>query len=254
MTFLRRVYLFFAIFFCPTDAVNANEVLKMTASNSTQLQEVFFGGQPWVVLCTFGGQISGTTQDWEQFKLLKKRMPSVGAGLLDCDARLPSGKTAIARFKLTRKISPMLLLCANGKRPVQLRAQEFSDVSTSKKSKKGQKDKSKAAKTPLSVGTLVKNVRRLSKAGVYVINQDVTFRTRCLKQRMCALVIHSDKLSSSNQNVLQTLIQKHRNVSFVTLDHNEFVLQPDMYPSPSPRLAKPVLYEHGRPSRICVHV
>ena len=94
----------------------------------------------------------------------------------------------------------------------------------------------------LDAAVLVKNTRRLIKRGqgVYIITSDITFRSRCLKQRVCALVLHHAKLSSAEQAVLQEVMAAHRNISWVTLDYKEFMLQPD--PTTPPRLAKLVIY------------
>ena len=49
---------------------------------------------------------------------------TVQSAVLDCDARLPSGKSTIARFGL-RRTRPLLIFCDKGETPSQLPNSEF---------------------------------------------------------------------------------------------------------------------------------
>lgn len=77
------------------------QVRPIKTSDSTALKKVFFSGEPWLVECLSNRSSSGSASS-----LMEEAAPKLGSGIsaavMNCDAVLPSGKTTLERFKLTR--------------------------------------------------------------------------------------------------------------------------------------------------------
>ena len=88
--------------------------------DSPSLQEVFSGGEPWLVWCndsTDGEDVSAIHSIVDQ--AAPALMGVAKVGILDCSAELPSGKTTYKKLGLDES-SPTLFFTANGGKPRQL--------------------------------------------------------------------------------------------------------------------------------------
>jgi hypothetical protein len=179
-------------------------VERLEANDTTRLATAFFSGEPWLIYCE--KQLSSESIQFAKFRKASKRLRSVNFGVLDCSAKLPSGKSTIGKFKLDGKKKPVLLLCANGEKPLQLSKGDYS-------SKKGS--------TTINVTTLVDSVRTKMKPRVYAVTQRSTLRKRCFSKRACGIVLHQRQISGVDGRIVHELMMMHRNVSFVTIDTSQ---------------------------------
>ena len=94
-----------------TNAKGQVQILSVT--NATQLKEVFFSGDPWIVQCATEADVAAAAVDQglglhEVLELALNalhRVPS-RVGLLDCGRALPSGKSTLDRFKFDAAVVP----------------------------------------------------------------------------------------------------------------------------------------------------
>ena len=108
-----------------TNAKGQVQILSVT--NATQLKEVFFSGDPWIVQCATEADVAAAAVDQglglhEVLELALNalhRVPS-RVGLLDCGRALPSGKSTLDRFKFDAAVVPTIFFVANGRSPAQI--------------------------------------------------------------------------------------------------------------------------------------
>ena len=74
----------------------APKSVRISTNDAAMLKGVFLSGQPWLVECT-----TGQPSDI-MYKAESKLKAPLFPALLDCNAKLPSGKSTIERFGLDR--------------------------------------------------------------------------------------------------------------------------------------------------------
>ena len=72
----------------------ASQSVRLSVNDEAAMKSVFMSGQPWLVECTTGGPSDVL------YKAESKLKGKVQTAVLDCGAKLKSGKTVIQRFKL----------------------------------------------------------------------------------------------------------------------------------------------------------
>eukprot|EP00038_Savillea_parva_P016814 m.18259 g.18259 ORF g.18259 m.18259 type:complete len:472 (-) comp3578_c0_seq2:153-1568(-) len=84
-----------------------------------QLKHMFFGGDPWLFVCTTK---NGSPLALDKFTQASYDLQPLGVTVatIRCGGTLPSGKKLMDRFNLTPPIKKAAFLCANGKKCVQL--------------------------------------------------------------------------------------------------------------------------------------
>ena len=106
--------------------------VRLSVDDPAKLKEVFFGGKPYLVLCNDGEQavhsifteVSRSVSYSREFK----------TAILDCNQKLPSGKTTLERFKIKalpkKSKKHLALVFYNGnKKPKQVPLNYLSDTS-----------------------------------------------------------------------------------------------------------------------------
>ena len=79
-----------------------------------RLKDVFFGREPWLVLCDTNGTVDSV------FEAVSRRDKGVKFGVLDCAAQLPSKKSTFERLKLNQNAgNPVLFFSGFGRDPKQ---------------------------------------------------------------------------------------------------------------------------------------
>jgi hypothetical protein len=187
------------------DDVEIETMERLDPSDSARLASAFFSGEPWLIYCE--KKLAAESSQFVKFQKASKRLRSVNFAVLDCSAKLPSGKTTLKKFKIDGKTKPVLIFCANGDKPVRLAKGDFS-------SKKGS--------TKINVTTLVDAVRTKIKPRVYAVTQKSTLQKRCFSKRACGMVLHQRAINGVDGRIVHELMMMHRNVSFVTIDTAQY--------------------------------
>jgi hypothetical protein len=176
---------------------------KLSVDNIKQLKDVFFSGQPWLVLCNDGAtavhsvfrEVADTVRYSRDFR----------TGILDCNAKLPSGKSTLEKFKMSKaakKTSHVALVFVNGAKPHLVPSTYIGD---------------KAVKEGLLAYTKDKVKLTYGK-----ITNDVSFQ-RCVKKKNGAVVLAvNGTLSDQNKHVLASLMTRHRLLRFCTVNVRKY--------------------------------
>ena len=78
------------------------------------LKDVFFGRDPWLILC---GSPSDNVDS--VFEGTSRKLKGIKFGVLDCSEPLPSKKTTLERLKLSQNGGPVLFFTGYGRDPKQ---------------------------------------------------------------------------------------------------------------------------------------
>jgi hypothetical protein len=94
-------------------------VTTIGTNETEQLKEIFFSGQPWLIQCVGPGISLDSSFVAAAPHLAANTYPysPVKTAALPCGDKLPSGKTIYDRFKLDRRLQPLVALFANGDKP-----------------------------------------------------------------------------------------------------------------------------------------
>eukprot|EP00750_Incisomonas_marina_P028428 INCI6714.1.p1 GENE.INCI6714.1~~INCI6714.1.p1 ORF type:complete len:327 (-),score=64.33 INCI6714.1:547-1527(-) len=175
-------------------------VVEIDVTDKKLLKEVFYGGEPWAVLC------EETANDKERGffdKAARKlRDKQIKSGTMNCKDLLPTGENARKRFKLKKSTGdPMIILAANGRKPRQV---------------------PKSALQELSVKTFTDYVRRKSQAAFYgPITKKNDWASRCLKSKAC-VTVYSPKDFSHELRYLHKLALMNRDIQFVYMNSSQY--------------------------------
>lgn len=181
-------------------------VVELSSSHHEKLREVFLESDPWVVLCAADDE-----SIHPNFESAARRLKEVTkSGVIDCDKKLPSGKTVWKRFQLKRpKIKkknktrrPVVLIFANSRTP------RVVPVSNSG-----------------STSKLVKYIRGAVQVKHFSLSRNREFKSKCISQRHCALIAHKEKLSNEQKILIKDLMMKHRSIQFVSLNTSRYSLK-----------------------------
>ena len=108
------------------DLLSSASYVNLTPSNTQEMQDVFFSGDPWLVLCR--GKKDGTPAPafFKSMSLVSSTAGWINFGVMDCEKPFASGKDVYERFNLTRAPVPSspkaqktlaMFYVANGKPP-----------------------------------------------------------------------------------------------------------------------------------------
>jgi len=185
---------------------SGNPLTYIDASNEAQLRSVFFSGEVWAVACA--DKAGGPPDSWESVAArLKESTDTLKFGVLDCTAKLPSGRTILQRWKLNGRDVPTIFV-ANG---VQV-----SQVSAS------------AARS--SEYDLVREIRLAAIRRPVTLVSTLSFQEKCLAKPRCLLVLQGGvELEPSFAKTLDALMGVYANkpdypVSFAMLDASDWKL------------------------------
>ena len=105
----------------------SKHVTYLSVSRMDQLKEVMFGDDAWTVLCTNETTIDRPIPKY--FEASAKRLDGqTKFGVLDCGAKLPSGKTTYQKLKLRRDVDPVLFLAVGEEKPRQIPAKRANTM------------------------------------------------------------------------------------------------------------------------------
>lgn len=157
--------------------------VRLSTDDAATLKGVFLSGQPWLVECT-----AGSPSD-VMYKAEAKLKAPLRPALLDCDRKLPSGKTTVERFGLKPPHQgPFILAIANLEKPVVAPRNVVEDPTT-----------------------LAKWAQAATKPRVLAMSSSSQLETSCLKKRWCVLVLAAgSRLGDVERKALSTMSQSER--------------------------------------------
>lgn len=187
------------------DFLSGTGIVPIDVKDSAKLKTVLFSGDPWLIYC-----VNNETVNQRIPKVLEDstsdlwRNLGVRTGVLRCWDTLESGRSVAQRFKL--KLSPPLTFAiANGDKP---RLVDLIGVSKTEQ--------------------LEKKVKPVLKTQVELINNVKKWPSLCTGRRTCVVVGHKNNAQKDTaMNLLRPLVDKHRNIKFVTVDTTVFQLKLD---------------------------
>lgn len=209
------------VLFSAVMAVGASQLEVISASNTTQLRDIFFSGKPWVVLCespeTTQAVMESRLSDAIEFVRRSGEEKIISAGVVDCKQPLPSKnvyvtnagkkitKNIIQKYRLDDLVYPLAMTVANGGFPQQIEAKTF--------------------KTSLRLASHVAQKVKLSVTALTGSsgNSD-KLKTSCLNRISCALVLSNATLTKSQKRQLNTLKNEFRATTFVYVNASSHVL------------------------------
>ena len=189
--------------------------------DGAQLREVFFSGNPWLVMCAPYPGYPGN----EVFESLAGNAwtrKTYRAGMIDCNAKLPSsGKTVVERFRLNYQKgynrNALAFWVANGGKPKVVPAKMLLPPQSSKKKKEAVDVSARAVALDEYVAKKV--AVRYGKA-----TNAASLRKGCLNKAKSAVVLSEGEPSAGTMAVLERLVSSHRTVRFCLVDHSKYKL------------------------------
>ena len=191
-------------------------VEKLDATKADDLKAVFFSGEPWLVQCGSKADLASSSVDaglsvHEVVELALPKLPSEAkVGVLDCARKLPSGKTALERFKLDGSLSPTLVFAANGQPPLQITPSLMAKVKNFKSALFPNARQQAAA--------LAHIVKVKSEPKVYELTKTEHLTSHCLKRRHCAVLLLPGATLTRGSDVVSAVLREFRSVAFVTIN------------------------------------
>ncbi|KOO24553.1 nima-like pk serine threonine-protein kinase nek1 [Chrysochromulina tobinii] len=199
----------------PEQKANGMQVLSPT--NATQLKAVFFSGDPWLIQCGSKADLAAAAAGdvgLGAHDVLEIAMPALAKlpaelGLLDCEKKLPSGKSTLDRFKLDGGVSPMLIFAANGLAPVQIVPSMLAKYGGS----------SNLFPTPRQqAAALVALVKSRATPQAFTFTKSEQMHAHCLKCKHCVLWLTEGEPQGEAARTLGTLLREYRTVAFGTVN------------------------------------
>ena len=199
----------------PEQKATGMQVLSPT--NATQLKAVFFSGDPWLIQCGSKADLAAAAAGdvgLGAHDVLEIAMPALAKlpaelGLLDCEKKLPSGKSTLDRFKLDGGVSPMLIFAANGLAPVQIVPSMLAKYGGS----------SNLFPTPRQqAAALVALVKSRATPQAFTFTKSEQMHAHCLKRKHCVLWLTEGEPQGEAARTLGTLLREYRTVAFGTVN------------------------------------
>ena len=226
--------------------VPSDSVRLISATSATDLRDVFFSGAPWLVQCATAsatasvasGETSAVAALHEAVRLSLSTLPKeANVGILDCRAKLPSGKrNTIDRFGLDSNASPVLFAVANARNPLQVTAEVLRSYTAG------------GGTAPLfptpsqHAAALAAMFAAKTKPKASALTTTAQLHSSCLRRPKCALVLLRKGAEAKGDagRVLAKLMLEHRNVSFVTINSANYQISLEGK-MPEPTASKPAL-------------
>jgi hypothetical protein len=162
-----------------------------------RLKEVFFGNEPWIVLCDDGSAVDSV------FESVSRKETGVKFGVLDCAAQLPSKKTTFQRLKLNEAASkPAMFFSGYGRDPKQL-----------------------PAKLLRNQYVFRKEITALTRLPAVKIKDTTKLYKKCLKNGQCALVLAGGEMDAEAVRAVNKGAEARPEFSWVILDSNQYKLR-----------------------------
>eukprot|EP00949_MAST-11_sp_MAST-11-sp1_P002461 g2461.t1 len=232
---------------------DALRVTELTVTKFERLRRAMHSAEPWLVGCKRSGGRKEAGEKGAQKrktkKKTKKKRKGKGAkaldewtsdflsrtaqqleegkhectgcrlGEIDCDEKMPSGKSFASHYNIRRTPGVPTLLMATGGTYKQLEPVDFT-----------KKDKSDKTKAMLSEAKLARKFAKSAVPKVVALKNDADLRAKCTKLDLCVLLMLGDsggksvKLSRRQRRTAESIMEKHRGVGFASVDMSKWTL------------------------------
>jgi hypothetical protein len=171
--------------------------LHYLSPSDENLKEVFFGNEPWLILCTNGSSVDSV------FEGTSRAHKAVKFGVLDCAAPLPSKKSTFDRLNLNTQVTPpVMFFAAYGRDPKQL-----------------------SSKLLRNQYALRKELTALTKLHAATVKDSASLHRKCLKKARCALVLAGKPLDEKAIQAVNKAGDASPSFSWVILDSTKVKLR-----------------------------
>ena len=174
-------------------------VKTIKADDKAQVEELFFGGQPFFVQCA-----APVDKLHAIFMETSADMAAAGVtpAVIDCNGKLPSGRTVTERFFKDKSLEdPVFFVVANRMAPRPFNV--------------------KPHVTPEMLVSFASNITAVKVARL-ADNDDL--REHCLKRKQCALVIHDGNYTEGEAAAAKAVARKHRGIAVAEIDSRKLRL------------------------------
>ena len=168
-------------------------VKTIKTDDKTKVEGLFLGGDPFFVQCA-----SPVDQLHRTFLDAAKDLSGAGVtpAVIDCDGKLPSGKTVKERFFKDRVLEePVFFVVANRQPP-----RPFS------------------IKSHITPEMLVSFASNITAVKVTRISDAKDFKESCLRRKRCALVIYDGNYTEGEAAAVKAAALEHRGIAVCELD------------------------------------
>lgn len=170
-------------------------------TQEAELNEIFFGGNPYAVYCQAGRSKLVPKLVIEGANLLPRGFSTV---MLNCEDIIPvSGTSVYERFNLNRKGMPAFVV-ANGEKPVQFKRESFYNSQYFAEFAKHQ------------------TIPKLKE-----VTNETEFRGFCTKKEKCVAIGHKGKLSESAKEAIEYANSYWRKQRVATIDTAHYAIKLD---------------------------
>lgn len=113
-----------------------DHIVDIDVTDTAKLKRVLFSGEPWLLQCYSGIPHVGQhlPRPYRVDPILMQSLANmrglIKAGVVDCEAMLPSNKSLVEKFGLVRRTQPLMLLASGFKKPQQLPSNAVSSAYT----------------------------------------------------------------------------------------------------------------------------
>jgi hypothetical protein len=169
---------------------SSSNIVSLSVTRPEELTKIYFGSESWVIACVSGSASVPA--------LLKKVAPlaegKFNVGQINCNAKLPSGKSTLQRFNLQPLpgSNDITFVVANGRRPVVANIGFFENQLGDDKQRAGVEDR-----------LLSYLVEITGPAHVKRIKWAYEFRTQCMNKANCIVLVNDgQELEDKYEGVL----------------------------------------------------
>jgi len=188
-------------------------VRYLDLASPEELQKVFFGGVPTVVMCIDSPKALGKNEMIRpSFLAAAKAFTEkkwISFAVFSCNNQLPSGNTVYERFKLNTAKHPTMFLNMGGDKPMQLEPSTLKKIKSKKKNE------------PALVGHINKLIQ--SRYRTLQLSQLSKLRTDCIDRKACVLIV-GNKVGEQyvNKYVTESLQHKYSLIRWRYLDTSKY--------------------------------
>mmetsp|Transcript_21922 Transcript_21922/g.33790 ORF Transcript_21922/g.33790 Transcript_21922/m.33790 type:complete len:422 (-) Transcript_21922:1143-2408(-) len=107
----------FAVIYTVMRRTGGNPLVYIEETDEVMLRRVFFSGEVWAIGCA--DSTTGAPPDNFEAVAVRLKESEINFGVLDCTAKLPSGRSTIQRWKLKSREKPIIFV-TNGAQVIQI--------------------------------------------------------------------------------------------------------------------------------------
>jgi len=213
---------------------NNVHLVYLSVERPDEMQFVFFGGLPHLVLCSESRKAltkEGVMREtFIQAGGLLAEQNVAKIASVNCSSVLPSGKSIYERLRLNETRAPVLFLAQGGDRPIQLeptllRDPDAKGKKTKKRSAKAKQEDNKVAKFDKGRDLASHVKEKVSKRySLKTITNTEDLNKQCVDRRQCALFLGLGRLSEPVHNFVARMRTNFPLLRWVYLDREKYKL------------------------------